>query len=71
MITDAIIMVLEGFHHRIPRQIAGITEWRGDGSEWKWSLLNAALEVTGLWMIREYVRRWQATISDYITGRPI
>ena len=45
--------VLEGFHHKITRRIVGRTAWRGDGGEWEWYLVDAALEVTGLWMIRE------------------
>ena len=34
-------------------------------------MVNEELEVTGLWMMREYMQRRQATIADYITGRPI
>ena len=30
-----------------------------------------ALEATGLWTIKEYIRRRQATIAEYITNRPI
>ena len=29
------------------------------------------LEVTGLWTIREYVRRRKETITDYVSGRLI
>ena len=44
---------------------------RGNGGEWKWALAKTALEVTGIWTIREYMRRRQATIAEYDTGRPI
>ena len=29
------------------------------------------MEVTGIWPIRGYVRRWQATIAEYVAGIPI
>ena len=29
------------------------------------------LEVTGMWYIKKYIWRWQATIADYITNHPI
>ena len=29
------------------------------------------LEVTGIWPIREYARRRQTTIVEYVAGRPI
>ena len=49
VVTDEMMMVLEGFHHRIARQIAGITAWRLGDRGWEWSLMDAALEVTGIW----------------------
>ena len=33
--------------------------------------MDAALEATGVWLIREYIRRRKATIAEYIAGRPI
>ena len=33
--------------------------------------MDAALEVTGLWPIRDYVRRWQEKIMDYVAWRII
>ena len=29
------------------------------------------MEVPGIRMIREYVRRWKTTITDYVAGRTI
>ena len=49
--------VQEGSNHRIARQVVVITERKGYGREWEWYSVNAALEITGLWKIREYVRR--------------
>ena len=52
MVTDAMMTVLEGFHHIIVRWIAGLREIMGDGWEWEWSSLDTALETTGIWPIR-------------------
>ena len=57
--TDAMMMVQEGFHHRISGRIAGMTAKRSNGGEWKWSSVETALEVTGIWPIRGYLHRWQ------------
>ena len=63
--------VLEVFHHRIAIWITGMTENNGEGREWEWALVDAALDTMGLWPIREYMRRRQATITAYLAGRPI
>ena len=52
VVTDAMMTVLNGFHHRIARRISGITVQRGNAREWEWALVNFALEVTWLFMIR-------------------
>ena len=52
MVTDVIVMVLEGFHKKIVRLISGMTESKGDNREWEWALVDAALEVTGIRPIR-------------------
>ena len=36
VVTDVMMMVLEGFHHRIVRGIVGITARRGADREWDW-----------------------------------
>ena len=66
-----VMTVLEGFHHIIARWIAGMTAWRGDVGEWEWALVDEVLEVTGIWPMREYVRRRQATIVECFIGRKI
>ena len=63
--------VIEGFNHRIARLVVGMTERKGEGGEWEWALVDAALETTETWTIREYVRRWQVKIMEYVSGRPI
>ena len=51
VVMDVIMMVLEGFHHRITGRIMGMTARMG-----KLVLVKAALEATNIWLIREYGR---------------
>ena len=53
------------------RRLAGLTEKMVKDGKWEWPPVSTALEVTGLWPMREYVRRWQAKIAEYIAGHPI
>ena len=71
VVTGAMMMVLEGFHHRIARRIAGMTVSKGDVVELECSLVDTTLEITWIWPIREYLRRRQETIAEYVSGRPI
>ena len=71
VVMNAIITVLEGFNYRIARHIAGMTAKKGDGGEWEWDSAEAALETTGIWKIKEYVRRWTAKINEYVAIIPI
>ena len=48
LVTDLIMNVLEGFHHRIAIRIMGMTARRGDGGGWEWALVDTGMEVTGL-----------------------
>ena len=70
VITDSMRKVLEGFHHRIARRISGKVAQRV-GEEWHYPPIEEALEEAGLWPMREYIRRRQATIADFIATRPI
>ena len=70
VVTDAMITVLEGFHHRMARRIEGMTSRRGERVEQEWDSVDAALEATGIWSMREYMWRHQTTIAEYVTGRP-
>ena len=71
VVMDVIVTVLEVFHHRIERRIAGMAARKGCCGEWEWSLVDMVLEVTGSWPIREYVRSQQVTIPYYVAGRAI
>ena len=69
--ADGMMMLLEGFHHMISIWIEVMTVPGVDGGEWEWALMEVALEATGIWLMREYARRRQATIVEYIMGWPI
>ena len=71
MVTDTMIMVMEGFQNRISGQVSGMMARRSNVKKWEWALVDAALEVTGIWTIREYMRRRQAKIAEYVAGRLI
>ena len=62
--------VLEGFHHKVARRIAHMMPHQVNG-EWIYPPLAEALEESGLYPIREYIRRRQVTITEYIANRPI
>ena len=59
------------FHHRITRGVAGMTVQSIAVGEWKWALLESALEATWIWTIREYMQRQQAMCANYVVNRHI
>ena len=71
MITNTMMKVLEGFHHRVDRWIVEMMARRGDVGEWEWDLVEAALEAAWIWTMRDYVRRWKASTEEYVTDQPI
>ena len=71
VVTGAILKLLEGFHHRQDRRIAGMTEWHTTSGEWECSLVADALETKGIWKINKYILRRQATIAVQVAFRPI
>ena len=71
VLEDAMMMVLEAFHHSISRQISMMTVRKDFCGESEWASLDAALETTGIWMIREYVRKRKVKIMEFVAGRPI
>ena len=44
---------------------------KGHKGKWECASVEAALETTGILSIREYMRRWQAIIAEYVSGRTI
>ena len=71
VITDSMRKVLEGFHHRIARRISGLVAQRIGDNQWEYPPIADALEAAGLWTMKEYIRRRQATVEQYIATRPI
>ena len=66
VVTEAMLKVLEGLHHRVDRRIAGM-QYRKVGEElWGWSSVTS-----GLWTMKEYIWRRLDTIAEYITNHPI
>ena len=71
LITEDMLRILEGFHHRSEKQITGMIEKRGAGRDWEYPLVVAAMEAAGIHPIREYIRRQKATISVMAACRPM
>ena len=71
MFMEPMMKVLEGFHHIISRNIAGMMVQMGTSGEWEWASVEAALEIAGICLLREYVQRQQATIEEYVIDMPI
>ena len=69
--TDAIMKVLEGFHHWIARRITGKTAWRVGEEVWECPPAEEALEAAGLWPMKEYEGRRKTTIEYYIATLPM
>jgi hypothetical protein len=70
VVTPAMMRVLEGFHHKVARRISGKMA-RLTGTGWYYPPIAEALDEAGLHPIREYIRRRQATIEQYVATRPI
>ena len=64
VITEATMEVLEVFHHQITSKTTGNMSWRVEEEGWEFT--QEDLKAAGLWPLREYVRRRQATIAEYI-----
>ena len=68
VVTEAMLKVLEGFHHQVVLRISWMSAQQVGEEGCRWSLLAEALEATGMWLMKEYIRRWQANIAGYITN---
>ena len=54
-VTDSMLKVLEGFHHRIARRISGKTAVKVGDNQWEYPPIVEALEEAGLWTMKECV----------------
>ena len=62
VVMGGMLKVLEGFHHRAAMQIKGMMATRGASREWEYPPAAVEMEAVVLHIIREYIRRRQATI---------
>ena len=67
VITDSMMKVLEGFHLRVARRLAGMLP-RLDPRSKRWHYPKSAevLELAGLWMITQYVELRRNRLADYV-----
>ena len=71
VVMGAMLKVLEDFHHRVARQIAGKMDRRTVDRDWEWPAVEDALEISGICTIKEYIQRRKATIAVHIAYRSI
>ena len=57
MITEAIMKVLDAFHHRISRKIMGNTAWSVREEVWEFTPEEEVVEAAGMYPMQAYVRR--------------
>ena len=71
VVTGATLKIMEGFHHRVSRRIAGMTEKCVTDGTWEYTPVVADLEAAGLYPIQEYIWRQYATIAEKVAYNPI
>ena len=57
LVKGDMLKVLEGFHHRVARQITGLMAKRGAGGDWEYPPVVEATEAAGIHHIGEYINR--------------
>ena len=60
------LKVLDGFRHQVSRRITGKTGHSTTGREWECPPAAEALDTTGIYPIKEYIQRRQATIAAHV-----
>ena len=53
VVTEAMLKVMEVFHHCLNRRIAGMSSWKVGEEVWEWSLVTEELEAVGMWPLKE------------------
>ena len=71
VISPAMLRTLEGFHHRIARQISGHKPEKLESGEWCYQPREEAREACGLRTMEEYISQRRQYIIQYIIDRPI
>ena len=71
VITDAMLRVLDGFHHKAARRITGNMPQRLPDGQWYYRPIEEVLSEAGLYPIQTYVWRRQTKLVDYVATRPV
>lgn len=72
VVSDAMLTALRGFHHRIARQISGLTaSYCVSTDTWTYPPIADALQKAGLHTIEEYIQNCQNTLAETIATHPI
>ena len=66
VVIDSMMKFLEVFHHRTDQRISWISARRFGEGGWECSTVAETLEAAGMWPMKDYIRRRQATIGGYI-----
>jgi len=70
VLTEPMLKVLRGFHHRVARRITNKQPYLQNG-DWIYPPLDEALDAANLEPIDEYIRRRQNHIAQYLATRPV
>ena len=66
VVTEAMLKILEGFHHQAVSWIAGMMAKRAADGAWEYPLAVAVKEAVGLYPIQEYIWRHQVTTLAHV-----
>lgn len=72
VITPVMLRALEGFHHRVARQLTGLVgRYLPREDKWVYAPTEEVLRKAGLFPMSEYLSRRQRRCADYVASRPI
>ena len=72
VLTSSMLKVLEGFHNRVARRIAGkMPYYVPTEDRWVYPPTGEALEIAGLYPIQAYLDGRRNRLADYVATRPI
>ena len=69
--TETMLQKLEGVNVGFLRQVAGMTDQKLGVNTWKKEVAERLLHETGKKLLREYIKRSQGTVADWVVLRPI
>jgi len=72
VLTPPMLKALEGFHHRVARQLTGkVSRYLPREDQWVYPLIDEVLAEAGLFKLEVYIHCRQNRIVDYVSTRPI